>query len=74
MVTLLYVAVQWVALGTQPDLGASQTPLAETGRRLLGSWAGWLLTAGAAVSILGTNSNTVLAGPRYLYALASDGL
>jgi amino acid transporter len=25
------------------------------------------------LSILGTNSNTVLAGPRYLYALAADG-
>jgi amino acid transporter len=28
---------------------------------------------GAAVSILGTNGNTVLAGPRYLFALADDG-
>ena len=32
-----------------------------------------LLTVGAVLSILGTNSNTVLAGPRYLYALAADG-
>ena len=31
------------------------------------------MTVGAALSILGTNSNTVLAGPRYLYALARDG-
>ena len=28
---------------------------------------------GAVVSILGTNGNTVLAGPRYLFALARDG-
>jgi amino acid transporter len=39
----------------------------------MGSWGGWLLTVGAALSILGTNSNTILAGPRYLYALALDG-
>ena len=31
------------------------------------------MTVGAALSILGTNSNTVLAGPRYLFALAEDG-
>jgi len=34
---------------------------------------GALLTAGAAASILGTAGNTVLSGPRYLYALARDG-
>ncbi|MHC4067661.1 MAG: APC family permease [Planctomycetota bacterium] len=72
-VTLLYAAVQWVALGTVPDLGASSTPLADSARTILGSWGGWLLTAGAAISILGTNGNTVLAGPRYLFALARDG-
>ena len=73
LVTLLYMAVQGVALGTVPDLAASETPLADGARRFLGSWGGWLLTAGAAVSILGTTGNTVLAGPRYLWALARDG-
>ncbi len=73
IVTLLYVAVQWVALGTVPDLGASRTPLADGARHFLGGWGGWLLTAGAVVSILGTNHASVLAGPRYLYALARDG-
>jgi amino acid transporter len=73
IVTLLYVTVQWVALGTVPDLGNSATPLADGARVLLGEWGGWLLTAGAVVSILGTNSGSVLAGPRYLFALARDG-
>ncbi len=73
IVTLLYVAVQWVALGTVPDLGNSDTPLADGARIFLGQWGGWLLTAGAVVSILGTNSNSILAGPRYLFALACDG-
>jgi amino acid transporter len=72
-VTLLYAAVQLVALGTVPDLGSSATPLADAAAGFLGSWGGVMLTVGAALSILGTNSNTVLAGPRYLYALASDG-
>jgi amino acid transporter len=73
IVTLIYSAVQWVALGTLPGLADSQTPLADAARIFLGEGGGWLLTLGAVLSILGTNSNTVLAGPRYLWALAADG-
>ncbi|MEO5962752.1 MAG: APC family permease [Thermomonas sp.] len=72
-VTVIYVAVQWVALGTLPGLAQSQTPLAEAAARFGGGWLALLLTVGAAVSILGTNSNTIMLGPRYLHALASDG-
>lgn len=72
-VTVIYVAVQWVALGTLPGLAQSQTPLAEAAARFGGGWLALLLTIGAAVSILGTNSNTIMLGPRYLHALASDG-
>jgi amino acid transporter len=60
-------------LGTVPDLGSSATPLADGARIFLGEWGGWLLTAGAAISILGTNGGSVLAGPRYLFALARAG-
>jgi amino acid transporter len=73
IVTLIYTAVQFIGLGTRPDVATSQTPLADAARGFLGSWGGWLMTFGAAVSILGSCSNTVLAGPRYLYALAADG-
>ncbi len=73
IVTLLYAWVQWVALATLPGLAASATPLADAARRFLGPWGGWLLTIGATLSILGTNGNTVLTGPRYLFALAQGG-
>jgi amino acid transporter len=73
IVTLLYAWVQWVALATLPGLAGSATPLADAARRFLGPWGGWLLTIGATLSILGTNGNTVLTGPRYLYALARRG-
>lgn len=73
IVTLIYSAVQWVALGTLPNLAASKTPLADAALLFLGGWGGLLLTIGGVLSILGTNSNTVLAGPRYLWALAADG-
>ena len=72
-VTLIYVAVQWVALGTLPGLAASQTPLADAAARFGDGWLVWMLTVGAAVSILGTTSNTIMLGPRYLLAVANDG-
>jgi basic amino acid/polyamine antiporter, APA family len=72
-VTAIYTLVQLVAIGTVANLGESQTPLADAGRLLLGPFGGLLLTVGAVLSVLGTNNNTILAGPRYLYALAQGG-
>ena len=72
-VTAIYVAVQAVALGTLDQAAGSKTPLADAAVTFLGSAGGLLLTVGAVVSIFGTNANTVLAGPRYLFALAKDG-
>jgi APA family basic amino acid/polyamine antiporter len=73
IVTLIYSGVQWVALGTLPGVVGSQTPLADAAARFMGSGGGLLMTVGGVISILGTNSNTVLSGPRYLFALAQDG-
>lgn len=73
IVTAIYTLVQLVAIGTLPNLGQSQTPLADIGRLLMGPLGGLLLTLGAVLSVLGTNNATVLAGPRYLYALAEGG-
>ncbi len=73
LVTFTYVAVQVVAQGTLPGLAASKSPLAEAAALFAGPAGALLLTVGAVFSILGTNGNTVLFGPRYLYALANDG-
>lgn len=73
LVTGLYGAVQWLAVAVVPDLRSSASPLAQAAGGFFGSWAGWVLTAGAAVSIFGTAGNSVLFGPRYLYALSQDG-
>lgn len=73
VVTLLYAAVQLVAQGTLPGLAQSSTPLADAAAGFGGAWFALLLTVGATVSILGTTSNTMLLGPRFLYALAADG-
>jgi APA family basic amino acid/polyamine antiporter len=71
--TVLYVGVQVVTQSVLADPAASSTPLADAAAAFGGTGAALLLTVGAAISILGTNSNTMLIGPRYLYALASDG-
>jgi basic amino acid/polyamine antiporter, APA family len=73
IVTLVYFAIQAVALGTLPGLAESASPLAEAAGSFAGSGAVLLLTVGAVVSILGTISNTTLFGPRYLFALSRDG-
>ena len=73
IVTAIYPAVQLVALGTVPNLGDSPTPLADAAAMMIGPVGGLILTLGAVLSVLGTNNNTVLAGPRYLYALAGMG-
>lgn len=73
IVATIYSAVQLVAVGTIPHLGGSPTPLADAAAMMMGPFGGFLLTLGAVLSVLGTNNNTVLAGPRYLYALAESG-
>jgi APA family basic amino acid/polyamine antiporter len=73
IVATIYTAVQLVAIGTIPNLGSSPTPLADGAAAMMGPVGGFLLTLGAILSVLGTNNNTVLAGPRYLYALAASG-
>lgn len=73
IVTLLYMLVQIVALGTLPDLASSATPLADSAVLVVGAWAGVFMAVAAMVSIEGNVGNTILVGPRYLFALAKDG-
>jgi len=72
-VTLLYTLVQLVALGTFPGAVESDTSVAEAAGAFLGSAGAVLVSVGALLSISGNLGNTVLVGPRYLYALAKDG-
>jgi basic amino acid/polyamine antiporter, APA family len=72
-VTAIYTLIQLVALGVVPGLGSSKTPLAEAAGILVGRSGIWLLTVGGVLSIIGTNNNSILAGGRYLYALAARG-
>ncbi|MDT8451014.1 MAG: APC family permease [Wenzhouxiangellaceae bacterium] len=73
VITLVYVAVQAVALGTLPDLASAESPLARAAGQFAGPAAVLLLSVGAFVSIFGNLGNTTLIGPRYAFALADDG-
>jgi amino acid transporter len=72
-VTLLYTGVQLVALGTLPGIAESTSPVAEAAGTFMGQGGALVMTMAAIVSIGGNIGNTILVGPRYVYALARDG-
>jgi len=76
LVTLLYMAIQFVAQGVLgADLATStKAPLAETAKRVLGSGGQTLILIGAAISTFGYVGGDMLASPRGLYALGRDNL
>lgn len=69
--TVLYMAVQYVAVASTPNLPAEQ-PLAEMGRALMGSLGGTLVGSAGLISMIGFCAGVALSGPRYLEALAAD--
>jgi basic amino acid/polyamine antiporter, APA family len=71
--TLLYMAIQWIAVTTTPSLPHANQPLAEVGQALLGEWGGQLIAFGAMISMIGFCAGVALTAPRYLEALALDG-
>jgi amino acid transporter len=71
--TLLYLAVQWTALGTVADLAHSSKPLTDSARTVLGHAGAVLIAAGALISVFGNLSANTLAVPRITFALAEQG-
>jgi basic amino acid/polyamine antiporter, APA family len=76
VVLLLYISIQLITqgmLGSQMPL-FKDAPLAEVSKRLFAYTGIILITIGAAVSMLGSISSTILAIPRVLFAGARDGI
>jgi APA family basic amino acid/polyamine antiporter len=74
--TLLYIAIQFVALGILgPDLATdkSPVPLANAAARAVGPIGKTILIAGAIISIFGYLSANVLSEPRGIFAFSRDG-
>jgi basic amino acid/polyamine antiporter, APA family len=70
VVTVLYTLIQVVCIGTLPGLAESTKPLADAAVAFMGSVGGAIITAGAAISIMGNLSIIVLAAPRIPFAMA----
>ncbi len=78
VVTVLYLALQATAQGVlgpalAQDPAVRAAPLAAVGTKLFGPIGAAVLTAAALVSTAGYVIGDVLASPRVLYALATDG-
>jgi len=74
--TVIYIAIQLVAQGILGgELGNfTTTPLAEAAGRFLGNAGRTVLLAGATISAFGFVASDILGSPRYLFALARDGI
>jgi amino acid transporter len=72
MVVMLYVLIQLVCIGTLPELASSTRPLADAASRFLGLSGGYLITAGAMVSIIGNLNGQLLVTPRTIFAMAEQ--
>jgi len=73
VVSLLYILIQVVCIGTLPGLAGSERPLADASRQFLGAAGASVITAGALISIIGNLNVLVLAGSRLPFAMAGRG-
>ncbi len=71
-VALFYCLIQIVSIGTLPNLAFSEKPLAEAASLFMGKAGGYLMVAGAFISILGALNAMVLSGSRLPFALSNE--
>ncbi len=72
-ISVCYAFIQLVAVSVGPDLGASETPLVEIARTLMGSWGALALGVGVVFSMSGSTLTSLLTAPRVTFALSRDG-
>jgi len=72
IVTLLYIAIQIVAIGTLPGLAASEKPIADAAASFMGPIGAAFITVGVLVSIFGNLNVGVLSSTRLLFAMAEQ--
>lgn len=72
IVVVLYILIQFVAIGTLPTLAESGRPIADASERFLGPAGARFIAIGALVSIMGTLNTIALITPRLLYAIAEE--
>lgn len=72
IVAVLYILIQIVAIGTLPDLAASERPLADAANQFLGTFGAAFITIGALISIFGNLNSGFLTTSRIPFAMAEQ--
>jgi amino acid transporter len=72
VVTLIYIMIQFVCIGTFSELANSGSPLADAASRFLGSAGFPIVTLGAMISIAGSLNGNILGSPRLLFAMSEQ--
>lgn len=70
IVTVFYLLIQTVSIGTLPNLGGTERPLAEAASQFLGPIGASIIAVGAIVSVLGNLNANILTTPRILFAMS----
>jgi amino acid transporter len=73
IVIVVYVLIQFVAVGTLPELASSRRPLSDAGARVLGQFGGAIIACGALLSLFGNLNVILLVAPRLPFAMAERG-
>jgi APA family basic amino acid/polyamine antiporter len=72
IVALIYLLIQTVSIGTLPNLGATERPLAEAASKFMGPVGASIIAAGAITSVIGNLNVNILSTPRILFAMSLD--
>lgn len=73
-ITVLYTAIQIVAVSVIPQIGSSKAPLADVSLVLMGSAGAAVMAAGAVFSVGGNCSSIMFNVPRMVYAMSRQNL
>jgi amino acid transporter len=73
LAALLYLLAQLTVLATLPDPGATDRPLADSARMMLGDTGAAIITVAALISVYGWLASNMLTVPRLSMAMAERG-
>ncbi|MBL4634607.1 MAG: amino acid permease, partial [Kofleriaceae bacterium] len=73
LVSIVYVGVMLVAIGTLPDIAGHPNPVVASAKTFMGSSGAAFISVGIIISMIGVNSAQALIGPRRVFALAKQG-
>lgn len=72
IVTVLYIVIQVVSIGTLPGLASSERPIADAAVGFLGPFGAAFISVGVIVSIFGNLNTGVLAATRTLFGMSEQ--